>query len=327
MALALADAFALPPERFLALQQAYDLQLARIVTRPDDGRVTRAVLFGKLPITEMIRRGWLHADSAKDASKVESELARFFGVPSASDIEIPHAAKKSNSEAPPTPSQLAWIRRVEQIARGMLVAPYTRRAGLAAIDQLNMLLLSAEEARKVPRILGEAGIRFAIVESLKSTKIDGVCLWLDERSPVIGMSLRFDRIDNFWFVLRHELEHVLREHGRDGYMIDVELEGERAGTGQSVSEEERVANAAAADFCVPSDSVDNFIARKSPIFSERDLLGFAKIHQIHPGLVAGQLQRRTERYELFRKHLVKIRSIVAPNAIVDGWGDVAAVLA
>jgi len=35
-------------------------------------------------------------------------------------------------------------------------------------------------------------------------------LWLDDKSPVIALSMRFDRIDNFWFVLRHELEHVLR---------------------------------------------------------------------------------------------------------------------
>jgi HTH-type transcriptional regulator/antitoxin HigA len=39
-----------------------------------------------------------------------------------------------------------------------------------------------------------------------------MCLWLnDGTSPVIGMSLRFDRIDNFWFVLRHELEHVIQD--------------------------------------------------------------------------------------------------------------------
>ena len=47
-------------------------------------------------------------------------------------------------------------------------------------------------------------------EALPSSKIDGVCLWLDQHSPVIGMSLRFDRIDNFWFVLGHEIEHALK---------------------------------------------------------------------------------------------------------------------
>ena len=68
----------------------------------------------------------------------------------------------------------------------------------------------------------ECGVRYIIVEGLPGGKIDGVCFWLDPRSPVIGMSLRFDRIDNFWLVLRHEIEHVLCGHGKSEPIIDVE---------------------------------------------------------------------------------------------------------
>ena len=164
-----------------------------------------------------------------------------------------------------------------------------------------------------------------IVESLPSAKIDGACFWLTENSPVIGMSIRYDRIDNFWFVLRHELQHVLCSHGQNAMMLDAELEGVRAGTSSEIAEEERMANQAAADFCVPQRSLDSFILRKSPFFAERDIIGFARTLKIHPGLVAGQLQRRIERYDLFRNHLTKIKSIIAPNAVVDGWGDVAPV--
>ena len=71
--------------------------------------------------------------------------------------------------------------------------------------------------------------------------------------------------------------------------------------------------------------MDRFIARKSPFFAERDILGFSSTLGVHPGLVAGQLQHRIGRYDLYRKHLVKIRSAIAPSAIVDGWGDVAPV--
>ena len=139
------------------------------------------------------------------------------------------------------------------------------------------------------------------------------------------MSLRYDRIDNFWFVLRHEIEHVLRQHGKNAIMVDAELEGEKAGNGVNVLKEERLANEAAADFCVPHNKMESFITRKAPFFNKRDMLGFAQTLQVHPGLVAGQLQRRTGRYNLFRKYLVKIRSAVLPNALVDGWGNVAPV--
>jgi len=92
-----------------------------------------------------------------------------------------------------------------------------------------------------------------------------------------------------------------------------------------VDEEEKVANTVASDFCASKDRVESFIKRKAPIFPERDFLGLAKVLGVHPALVAGQIQFKTGRYDLFRSHLVKIRDRVLPSAIVDGWGDVAPV--
>jgi len=326
MALTLEELFGIPAERFLELQKSYDLAKARITARPDTDRATRALLYGGLPIGEMIKRGWIAARDVRETKRVDTELMRFFGVNRIEDIEIlPHAAKKTSVNMVVTPAQLAWLYRVKQIASDMLVGAYSPQAVKAALGKLRMLTISPEAVQKVPRILAECGIRFVLVESLPRAKIDGVCFWINERSPVIGMSLRFDRIDNFWFVLRHECEHVLRLHGKAAAMLDAELEGDRAGTGPEVAEEERVANKAAQEFCVPSASLDAFIARKAPFFSEKDLIGFARILKIHPGILAGQLQRKTGRYDRFRDHQAKVREIISPNAMKDGWGDIAPV--
>lgn len=185
-----------------------------------------------------------------------------------------------------------------------------------------------EEVRHVPKILSDVGVRFIIVEGLASAKIDGVCTWLDKGSPVIGMSMRYDRIDNFWFVLRHEIEHVLEKHGQDSVLstvIDSELEGEKAGDNQSLPKEERVANAAASNFCVPRNEMESFIARKDPFFSERDVIGFAARIKVHPGIVVGQIQAHTKKWNFLRKHLVKVRAFLMPTAMVDGWGQTAPV--
>jgi len=326
LAIVLEEVFDRPAELFLTLQREFDLARARITVRPDPGRAARAHLYGDLPVADMIKRGWIDAEGIRDTKRVEGELIRFFGVNRIDDIEIlPHAAKRTAVSSTVTPAQLAWLYRVKQIAADILVAPYSPSAVEAAMTKLRPLMVSAEGVAKVPRIMNECGIRFVVVESLPSAKIDGVCFWLNDRSPVIGMSLRFDRIDNFWFVLRHECEHVLQRHGRAAAMLDAELERERAGTGPDVAEEERIANRAAQEFCVPAASLEAFIARKAPFFSESDLMGFARILKVHPGILAGQIQRRTERYDRFREHLVKVRSIIAPNAIKDGWGDVAPV--
>jgi HTH-type transcriptional regulator / antitoxin HigA len=323
LSIKLEELFGVPADRFLSLQMELDLAQARLVTQPDPDRANRALLYGDLPVGEMIARGWLNIENVRETAKVERELMRFFGVNRLEDIEIlPHAAKKTATTSALTPAQLAWLYRVKAIAAEMPVRPYSRDKLKACLAKLKNLMIAPEEARQVSRILLECGVRFVIVETLSSAKIDGVCFWLDDKSPVIGVSIRHDRIDNFWFVLRHEIEHVLEGHGRIAAIIDAELEGERAGTGPTVTEEERVANKAAADFCVPIAQMNAFIARKAPLFSDRDLRGFARLLNVHPGIVAGQLQHRTERYQIFRAHLAKIRSFVTSSAMVDGWGTV-----
>jgi HTH-type transcriptional regulator/antitoxin HigA len=324
LALQLREVLGIDADELLKLQASFDLKKAELEFRPDPALNTRAMVFGDVPVGDMIARGWLKGVDDLWDSRLNESLCHFFGVSSVEEIEIlPHAAKKTDVMGDATPAQITWLYRVKQIAQQTLVGKYSPSAVADAVKNLKPLLNSVEAARKVPKILAESGIRFAIVESLPAAKIDGVCFWLNDKSPVIGTTLRFDRIDNFWFVLRHELEHVIRKHGQSAAMLDISLEGERAGTGDSIPEEERVANEAAAEFCVPQKQLKHFIQVKSPFFAERDIRGFAATYKIHPGLVAGQLQHKTERYDLFRNHLVKIRSVVTPNAMVDGWGDVA----
>ena len=325
MALSLSHVFGVPAETFLELQKRYDLALARLKSRPDPKLAARATLFGELPVADMVKRGWLDGVvDMRNVLQIEAALCKFFGVGSVENIDvIPHAAKKTDEGFPVTAVQLAWLHRVKQIAGEMLVPHFSPLALPDTINRLQELLRDPASTRKVPRILAEAGIRFVIVESLPTAKIDGVCFWLNDSSPVIGLSLRYDRIDNFWFVLRHELEHVSQGHGRAVAMMDAELEGARAGTGEGIPEEERIANQAAANFCIDQAALARFIARKSPMFAERDILGFARTLNIHPGLVAGQLQHHTSRYDKWRNHLAKIRTFVTPGAMVDGWGDVA----
>ena len=323
-ALLLGEVFEVDPEDFLSLQKKYDLEKAKIESRPDAGRAKRARIFGDLPISNMIKRGWIRADNVRDVPQVESALTYFFGVDSIDSIEIlPHAAKKTQTNITATPAQLAWLYRVKAIASDMIAGKFSQQSAKNAVGQLKNLLHAPEEIRKVPRILAENGIRFLIVEALPSSKIDGACLWIDEKHPVIAMTLRYDRIDNFWFVLRHELEHIINKDGLKMIMLDSELEGEKAGYSSKIAEEERVANKAAIEFCIPQVKLDSFIARKSPFFKENDILGFANTINVHPGIVAGQLQHRTGRYDRFRSHLIKIRHIISKNALVDGWGDIA----
>jgi HTH-type transcriptional regulator/antitoxin HigA len=318
MAKALGAAFGVSPEFFLNLQRSYDLALAR---DPDPGISKRARLQSKYPVREMIRRGWL-VDA--DAANLELQMARFFEVEKTEDIpHLPHAGKKPRYDEIPAP-QLAWLFRVRQIARSIRAAEYSSEKLRAALPKLRQLLAGPEGISHVPRILAECGVRFVLVEPLPQGKIDGACFWLDPQSPVIGMSLRYDRIDNFWFVLRHEIEHVMREHGQDDTIgIVDELDGNRSAVdGPGLPIEELIANRAAAEFLIPQGELVEFITKRNAYISERDVLSFTNRVDVHPGLVVGQIHSKTGRYDFLRRYLVKIRQFILPEAVTDGWGHV-----
>ncbi|MBV2182040.1 MAG: HigA family addiction module antidote protein [Castellaniella sp.] len=314
-ALGLADALGTSPDYWMNLESQYQLSK---VKAPDDQVSRKAHLYSRFPVRDMLRRGWIRASDNIDV--LEQRFCEFFKI---SDIteqpSLTHYAKKTHEDMGATPLQLAWLFRVRCMAERQVLPKYSPEKLIAAVEKLKALLLSPEEVRHVPRLLAEAGVRFVLVEPMAGSKLDGACFWLTDDKPVIGMTLRFDRIDNFWFVLRHEIEHVLRQDGRgeDGPVIDSDVGNEI----ETLSECERIANAAGAEFCVPGDQLSNFIVRVQPYFSEQKVLGFAQRIQVHPGLVVGQLQRKLGRHDFLRKHQVKIRAHILPSADVDGWGS------
>ena len=315
MAKALGVAFDVPAEFFANLQQAYDLAQART---PDPSVATRRHMQSTYPVREMIKRGWIEQS---DAAMLETQLVRFFDAPDPEHIPyFAHAAKAQTSsyeEREIPPAQLAWLFRVRQIAKSIQVPKYSEKALRDLVeDDLPTFLTAPEEARHLPRALMECGVRYIIVEKLPNAKIDGVCFWLDEYSPVIGMSTQHDRIDNFWFVLRHECEHVLNRHGQEQEMIDTDLDRAEPST-----EEERIANDAASNFCAPVEKLNSFIKRKHPYYYEKDVIAFSHLLQRHPGIVIGQIRRRLDRWDYLTRHLVKIRQFVLAGSIADGWGQ------
>ncbi|WP_176484561.1 HigA family addiction module antitoxin [Sphingomonas spermidinifaciens] len=320
MAKALGDAFDVAPAFFSNLQNAYEMSKARA---PDPAVARRALLQSIFPVREMIKRAWLEDT---DVPLLEAQLMRFFRRNDLTAItHMAHASKKSGDYATDTPAQLAaqlaWLFRVRQICSEMITPAYSEARLRQAIAEFPRYMVDPEEVRHVPRILNDCGVRFAIVETFPKAKIDGVCFWEDHQTPVVGMSTRFDRIDNFWFVLRHELEHVLNKDGRgksdEDVSVDTDLQSDNA---HHLPPEEVRANAAAADFCVPTEELNSFFLRKAPYIGEKDVLGFARRIQRHPGIVVGQLQRLMERPEYLARLKVKVRQFVAQSAVVDGWG-------
>jgi HTH-type transcriptional regulator/antitoxin HigA len=321
----IAAAFGEEAETWMNLDTAYNLWKVSGEAAKDVSKIAhRAKMSTKYPVRDMTLRQWLVPSEENEV--IETQLLRWFEIrsldetPKLGKLQFVRTRKSGSDEEEITHTQVAWLYRVKHIADSMPVSKYSEKKLRVAVEQLKQYREFVEEIRHIPQLLEECGVRFVVVEPLPSSKIDGVCLWLDENSPVIGMTLRFDRIDNFWFVLRHEIEHVLNGDGKGGAILDSDME--KKGD-KSISEQERIANEAAAEFCTPQAELTSFIDRKYPIYTKRDLILFAKTLKLHPGLVAGQFRKKTGRYEIFTNFVsVPVREFITTVAMADGFGNI-----
>lgn len=319
MAVMLGDAFDVPPDFFANLQKQYDLQKAK---KADPGVRTRATWLATFPVREMIKRGWIEDG---DPALLDLQMTRFFNRNRVEDIPfigngevIPHAARKLSYDGV-TPVQYAWLHRVKKIAEGLDCPPYSAEALSRSLPKVRAHMRDRDDLIYIPAILRECGVRFALVEALPGSKIDGVCVWIDDQ-PVIGISTRLDRFDNFCFVLRHECEHVLREHGKAEMFTPIDEFDYDTTQHEGLPKEEIEANTAAAEFLVPARQLESFIARKGQFISERDVLSFAARLEINPSVVVGQIQRKTKNYAWLRKYQKSIRDCLMDWHCKDGWG-------
>jgi HTH-type transcriptional regulator/antitoxin HigA len=313
LAIALGKALGTSPDLWVNLQFQYDRWDA-LTDRNDD--VERRAKLYEFPVREMSKRGWV--DDRATLEVLEHQMSGYFD-------SFAIAAKRSKNNKRLTSSQKAWLHRTKQLAECLVdTPPYSLKALETAIESFRQFLHAPEETSKVSSILKGAGVRFVVVEGLPGLKLDGVCYWMDQKSPVVALSMRSDRIDNFWFVLRHELEHVLRADAKGvglAAAVPDSMETTLNEDSGETASRERVANSAASDFCVPKKHMDGFIDRWSGYYQKKRIDLFANSIGVHPGLVVGQLHGKGElHHKNLRKSLARVRDNVTMTTLTDGWG-------
>jgi HTH-type transcriptional regulator/antitoxin HigA len=265
----------------------------------------------------MQRRGWIRAS---EETEVEREILAFLEISNVDEEPaLPVAMRRSMPEQALTPAQRAWCFQVRRLARPLVVAPYCSDRLAECENRLRTLAAHPQESKKVPGLLASYGVRFVVVEPLPGSKVDGVAMWLDPASPVIGLSLRFDRIDGFWHTLGHEFSHV--KHA-DALSLDTDLVGPDQSPAEARSPVERRADSEAAALLIAPEVLESFILRVRPMFTRERIIQFANRIKIHPGIIVGQLQFRKQiGYNANRELLEKVRHFVTSTAAVDGWGN------
>lgn len=173
---------------------------------------------------------------------------------------------------------------------------------------ISELIKQSPDISFIPSIsdyLKHSGIGFIIEPTLPGLGVDGLVYRNKKGNPIIALSLRYDRLDNFWFTLAHELSHIaLHYELLDNAIIeDLDL--------TNISEIEDEANYFASESIISSSIWRRCEVQKKQ--TEDSLNELAHSQNIHPIILAGKLRNETGNYELFSKlvHKYSIREILS----------------
>lgn len=301
-AMQLSQAFGNSAEQWIRLEMLYRLWLARSQTNSDIA--IRSSLYSIAPIREMVKRGWVPDNC--DLQQTIASLCAFYNVTSLDNISLIKARYRQSRETRAgLQIQHTWLQRTCNLASKQNIQPFTRQTFKVACDQLEHLMTDPMDINQIPTVLAKTGIRFVIVPNLPGAYIDGAVTYLNglKSHPIVALTLRFDRIDNFWFTLWHELAHIALGHS--GTIID-ELDS----TGEN--KQEKDADLLAAKFNIPEEPYTRFRKSSNGRYTRKAVETFAtEIHR-HPGIVVGQLHRDGMAYSNMRNYLLKVRDHLKP---------------
>jgi HTH-type transcriptional regulator/antitoxin HigA len=193
----------------------------------------------------------------------------------------------------------AWQVKVLQQCERQSVKKYHANAfDKAAMQQLIKYSFLDNGALLAKDFLAKYGIHFVIEPHLEQTYLDGATFLTSKGNPIVALTLRHDRLDNFWFTLLHELAHVqLHLNKACTTIIDSDLNPD------SSDKIEQEANQLAQEIIGLSDDMLIGITQYAQITT------LAKQYSISPSIVIGQIHRVQKSYKPFRHNLKKIRHL------------------
>ena len=151
----------------------------------------------------------------------------------------------------------------------------------------------------VKEYLEKHGIHLVTLSHLRRTYLDGAVLSPTGKNPVIGLTLRYDRIDNFWFCILHELAH-LGAHDDDiikGAIIDdLDL---RKYNDEKEDVKEKLADKLAQEALIPESFWGKSNINEDRLPDLQQIFDFAESLSIHPAIIAGRIRYETNNYRKY----------------------------
>jgi HTH-type transcriptional regulator/antitoxin HigA len=269
--------------------------------------------FTQFPLKEMMERGCFGEThfNAQQLKEYAEDLMRKF----MQDL-LPKQVSQAFMRAPmhqrgdrqaDEMALLAWRLFVLHKARAVAVGKHYRPGIITRAWLRELVKLSAfDEGPKLAReYLARHGITLVIAKHFKGTFLDGAAI-LDGDRPIVALTLRHDRLDNFWFVLLHELAHVAKHLSPESpvFMDDLDRKDQQ--------DVEAQADAMAMEALIPAKAWQDATVRTT--LSTSDAKALAEKLGIHVAIVAGRLRHETGNYRVL-SHLIgkagRVRQMLA----------------
>lgn len=258
-----------------------------------------ALEWHRFPLRQMIARGWIKETVSDVRDQAEDVLRRFF-APLGSVRTIVALYRKTDH-----------VRSVRSMD-GYALAAWTARVMIEALEdpppvEYRPKTINLEFMRDVARLswaeqgpllarefLKKHGIPLVIEPHLPRTHLDGAAIMVQLDRPIIGLTLRHDRIDNFWFCLMHELAHISLhiDEGIAQFYDDLDV-------GSQDDPHEREADQMAGEALIPEEEWKKSPASRlrSPEAAEH----LAKQLRIHPAIIAGRIRHEFKSYRVLNQ--------------------------
>lgn len=256
--------------------------------------------FERLPLREMAKLGWISSVlDIKDRAEeiVLGLIERAGGRNALPQALFRQGGARSNAKMDVHALQ-AWCLHVLGQARAAGLEKQHRKGSITFefLEEVARLSTFREGPKLAREKLAQHGIALVVAPHLSKTYLDGAALWTKEQVPVVGMTIRYDRLDNFWFCLLHELAHLGRHiPNGDGevFIDDLQLRERDHAVDDA---REREADEWAQNALIAPALWRDHPARQHP--SVTNVVDLAHQAKVHPAVVAGRIRYERHSYRL-----------------------------
>ncbi len=260
-----------------------------------------AIEWNRFPVKAMAKLGWIPKVNNPEsrAKELVGDLIRRAGGRAVACAALYRKNDYARANAKMDPYALkAWCWKVLADANESS-PPIPYKPGSITADflgQLARLSWSDDGPRLAKDLLAKRGISLVVVPHLPRTYLDGAVLKIGNAAPVVGLTLRYDRVDSFWFCLLHELAHLGLHMDSDGDAAFVDDLTLREVEGNRRDPKEAEADQWAEEALVPRAIWETSEARRNP--TPMAVVSLSKALQVHPAIVAGKVRHEQKNYRL-----------------------------